>query len=497
MKAAGGGSIMLCISVAPVSRKLAKADLLNAAGQCDLIELCVDYFVKEPDIGDILQGIPKPIAIACRRQQDGGKFEGTDEERMTLLRQAIVAEPEYIELDLETAAKVPRFGKTKRLISVTSLGGPPADLDAVFEDAAAVKADAIKFAWPTPTFEAAWPLLKLLSQKRSLPVVGLGLGRAALTLTLLGKMLEAPWSYAALEKGLESFPGQPTVSELKDNYAWDDIGPKTRFVGLVGPIERQTGITARVLNAAFRKLDDRHRCLPLPVQSFDKLLTRLEGLKIHALLIAPSLAVEAARAAGRREGSAEPSGYADLLARQPDGWTAYNTIWRRALAALEGRLDKKSPDEQPLARRNVLVVGSGGMAPALIYGIQKHSGIVSVTGPDEKVSQQLAQKFNVRHVPFHALYDTLADVVVIADAAIKMGHQKAEINAGYFRPTMLVMDLGAMPHETELLQEVRARGCKVVEPREVFRDWAAAQFESICGKKFPTETYDEVMQLEP
>ncbi len=282
---------MLCISVAPVSRKLAKADLLNAAGQCDLIELCVDYFVKEPDIGDILQGIPKPVAIACRRPQDGGKFEGTDEERMTLLRQAIVAGPEYIELDLETAAKVPRFGKTKRLISVTSLSGPPADLDAVFEEAAAVKADAIKFAWPTPTFEAAWPLLKLLSQKRSLPVVGLGLGRAALTLALLGKMLEAPWSYAALEKGLESFPGQPTVSELKDNYAWDDIGPKTRFVGLVGPIERQTGITARVLNAAFRKLDDRHRCLPLTVHSFDKLLTRLEGLKIHALLVAPSLAV--------------------------------------------------------------------------------------------------------------------------------------------------------------------------------------------------------------
>jgi shikimate 5-dehydrogenase len=131
-----------------------------------------------------------------------------------------------------------------------------------------------------------------------------------------------------------------------------------------------------------------------------------------------------------------------------------------------------------------------------VYGIQKHSGIVSVTGPDEKVSQQLAQKFNVRHVPFHALYDTLADVVVIADAAIKMGHQKGEINAGYFRPTMLVMDLGTMPHDTELLQEVRARGCKVVEPREVFRDWAASQFESICGKKFPAETYDEVMQLE-
>ena len=282
---------MLCISVAPISRKLAKADLLNAAGQCDLIELCLDHFLKEPDVGDILQGIPKPILIACRRAQDGGKFEGTDEERMLLLRQAIVAGPEYIELDLEVAAKVPRFGKTKRLISVTSLGCTPDDLDAIFDEAVAVKADVIKFAWPTPTFEAAWPLIKILSQQRSLPVVGLGIGRASLALALLGRLLDAPWSYAALEKGLESVPGQPTVGDLKETYAWDEIGPKTRFVGLVGPVERQTAITARVLNAAFRQIDDRHRCLPLPIHSFDRLLTRLEGLKINSLLVAPGLAV--------------------------------------------------------------------------------------------------------------------------------------------------------------------------------------------------------------
>ncbi len=236
--------------------------------------------------------------------------------------------------------------------------------------------------------------------------------------------------------------------------------------------------------------------MPLPVHSFDHLLTRLDGLKIQGLLVAPNFAVEAAKSASKREGSAEPCGYADLLLRQPDGWTAYNTVWRRALEAAEARLGKESSSDHPLERRNVLVVGSGGLAPALIYGIQKHSGIVSVTGPDEKASQQLAQKFNVRHVPFHALYDTLADVVVIADSTIKMGHQKAEINAGYFRSTMLVMDLCSMPYNTELLDEVRARGCKVVEPADAFRAWVAAQFESICGKEFPTQTFDEVLETD-
>jgi len=488
-----GNIIMLCISVAPVSRKLAKADLLNAAGQCDLIELCLDHLLKEPDVGDMLQGIPKPILVACRRPQDGGKFAGTEDERMTLLRQAIVAGPQYVELDLETAPKVPRFGKTKRLISVMSLDGPPDDVDDVYEQAAKLNADVIKFAWPTPTFEAVWPLLKIISQKRQIPAVGLGVGRASVTLALIGRALDVPWSYAALEKGLESVPGQPTVGDLKEIYCWDDIGPKTRFVGLVGPVDRQMAVTARVLNTAFRKIDDRHRCLPLPIQSFDRFRERLERLKINALLVVPDLARAAAEDAEKREGSAEQSGYADLVLHQPEGWIAYNTVWRHAVKAVEDRLGRKDENDRPLDRRNVLVIGCGGLAQAFIHGVQRHKGIVSITGPNDKAAQQLAQKLNVRHVPFHNIYDTLADVVVITESAVQMGPGKTEINPGYFRTTMTVMDLSAMPDDTPILEEVRARGCRMVEPADVFRGYVAAQFESLTGKKFPSEVFDEVL----
>lgn len=488
---------MLCISVAPLSRKLAKADLLNAAGRCDLIELCLDHFLKEPDVGDMLQGISKPILVACRRPQDGGRFAGTEEERMTLLRQAIVAGPQYVDLDLETAPKVPRFGKTKRLISVMSLDGPPDDVDAVYDEAAKVNADVIKFAWPAPTFEAVWPLLKIISQKRQIPAVGLAVGRAAVTLALIGRALDVPWSYAALERGLESVPGLPTVWDLKDIYCWDDIGPKTRFVGLVGPVDRQTAVTARALNAAFRKIDDRHRCLPLPIQSFDHLGERLQRLKINAVLVAPEMARAAADHAQKREGSAEPSGCADMLLHQRDGWTAYQTFWRHAAKALEDRLGRKDENDHPLDRRNVLVIGCGGLAQAFIHGVQRNKAVVSVTASNERGAQELAKKFNVRHVPFHNLYDTLADVIVVAERAIQLGPGKADINPGYFRTTMAVMDLSAMPEDTPILEEARARGCKVVEPSDVFRGVLAAQFESLTGKQFPSTVWDDVLANEP
>ena len=84
---------MLCITVTPTSRTLAKVDLLNAAGQGDIVELCLDHLVKEPDFKELLSVTDKPVIISCRRPQEGGKWGGTDEERIMLLRQAIVAGP--------------------------------------------------------------------------------------------------------------------------------------------------------------------------------------------------------------------------------------------------------------------------------------------------------------------------------------------------------------------------------------------------------------------
>jgi 3-dehydroquinate dehydratase / shikimate dehydrogenase len=225
---------MICISVTPESRQLAKVDIYNAANQCDLVEVCLDRLHKEPDVKDMISGSKKPVLVSCRNPDEGGHFDGTEDERMGLLRQAILAEPAYIELDPATAQKIPRFGKTQRVISFASQTRPLGNVEEAFDEAVRCKADVIKFTWPTDTIESAWPLLAVVSQKRALPVVGLGLGRSGLTFSLLGRKYGSPWIYAALEKGMEAFPGQPTVGELDNIYRWRQVDSKTRFIGIAG-----------------------------------------------------------------------------------------------------------------------------------------------------------------------------------------------------------------------------------------------------------------------
>ena len=137
---------MICITVTPTSRTLAKADLLNAARQGDIVELCLDHFRKEPDVKELISAIDKPVIISCRRQQDGGQWQGTEEERLMLLRQAIVDGVEYVDLEMDIAERIPRYGPTKRIISYHTFRVTPDNLEELHERMCSLDADVVKLA---------------------------------------------------------------------------------------------------------------------------------------------------------------------------------------------------------------------------------------------------------------------------------------------------------------------------------------------------------------
>lgn len=487
---------MICISVVPESRQLAKVDIFNAANQADLVEVCLDHLIKEPEIPDLLEGAKKPILLSCRREIDGGHWTGSEDERLLMLRQAIVAGPEWIELEVDIASKIPRFGKTKRLISFTQLDRPLNNLEAVFERAAACKADAVKFTGPTPTLDAAWPLLATVTKKREIPVVGMGLGRAGLTFSLLGRKYGSPWIYAALEKGMESYEGQATVGELDNIYRWREINAQTRFVAVAGFGETET-TTVRILNTGFHMLGLNIRCLPMQLDKLDNFAQMFDVLKISALLPDKRLGGQILSVVKDVEDSVKASQFTDLLIRGANqGWQAYNSLWRGALKALEETLGKTSAEDRPLDRRNILMIGASPIGRALSYGIQRRKGLVSVAATDDERAHLLAQMFDFRFVPIANIYTTLCDVVILTESTMEKGRLKQTVNPAMFKPGMTVMDVTNLPRDTPFIDEGRMRGCKVVEPARVYADQLSTQFKAVCGQDLPPEAFVEALSGE-
>ncbi len=485
---------MICITIAPESHTLGRADLHNAEPQCDVVEIRLDCLQKIPNVSELIGGRKKPVLVSCRRPQDGGSWNRDEHERVTILRQAIADGPEFVELEVDIAAKIPRFGPSMRVVSSTHLDGPLPDLKAVYQRACDADADMVKFTAATPTLESAWPLIRALNFNGDVPVIVSGTGDAGLTLALVSCKLGSPFVYAALERGMEVQAGQICIHDLEHIYRWRDIGKQTHLVAVLGHEPAQVK-TVRALNAAFAEQHLNIRCLPVETQQVERMMEMFEKLHIKAILLDPKNREDMMRVADHLEKSAEIAQQADMLLKSDQGWTAYSTLWRSALIALEETLGGNRPTAKPLDNRNVLVIGANSTTRAAVFAAKRRDTVLSITAGDDKRAQMLSQLFDLRYVPRANLFSTLCDVVISTERSFEKG-PKTKLPASFLRENMAVMDLDGLPEETPFLQEARSRYCKVVEPVKISVDQLASQFRAISGFEASREVLEAALTAE-
>src|SRR6516162_8459205 len=137
----------ICAVVGRTRHKMMHIEMLEAAKRgAKLIELRLDFLAKAPDFKRLLDGRPCPLIATFRRPAEGGRWGGTERERQTLLRQAIVAGFDYIDLETDVADTIRRFGKVRRIVSYHNLRETPADLEEIYERMCGQDADIVKVA---------------------------------------------------------------------------------------------------------------------------------------------------------------------------------------------------------------------------------------------------------------------------------------------------------------------------------------------------------------
>jgi 3-dehydroquinate dehydratase/shikimate dehydrogenase len=487
---------MICISLAQESRRMALADMLNAAPQCDLLEVRLDRFAKAPDIGELLAHKPKPIILSCRRQQDGGVWEGSEEERLALLRQCIVSKADYVEIELDVADQIRPFPPAKRVIAYTNFRETPKDIADIYAEAQTKHPDVIKLVTLARTPEEAWPLLQILA-KPTLPTVVVGLGKPGVMLSVLGKKIGSPWTYAALEKGMETYPGQPTVRELNEVYDYPAISRTTRLIGVTG-FGRREYVTLAIVNAVLAHHGLPARCLPLGVGSVPLFRKVMDAVRFGGVIVDAEHQTSLLGIATELDPAAQEAQAVDLLVPEGKGWRGCNTVGPAALDALEAGLRTRSSVAAPLQGCMVMVVGVNAAARAIARGIQRRGGLLTIASHHRNAVQQLAQELQCRHVQFEALYTTPHDVLVIGDDESQEGSAKrtagkSGIHAGYLRPGMTVMDLTGAGDTTTLLREAEKRGCNLIVPKQALLRQLAAQARLLTGKEAHMEVLEQAL----
>jgi len=485
---------MICISIYQESRRFALVDMLNAARQCDLLEVRLDRFGKAPEVNEILAAKPKPVIFSCRRPRDGGNWDGTEEERQTILRQCIVAQADFVEIELDVASQIRKFGPTKRVISYTNLQETPANIAEIYAEAQTKNADVVKLVTQVRTPEEAWPLVQILA-KATVPTVVVGLGPSAVMLTLLAHKISSSWTYAALERGMEAYPGQVTVEALSTVYRYRDIGPKTRFVGVLGSGEREY-ISLALLNAALAHLELPTRCLPLQVGNLRLFRKVAEAVKLSSVVVDEEHRETIREMTTQLQGAAERSRCIDLIGQQGDEWTGFLLLDRAVVSVLSSVMQQKYNQPNPLQGRTFMIAGITPLSREIAHRLAKHGGLLVVTDRDRARAQTLAQVLSCRMVQFEAVYSTLHDVLIFGGDSMPAGGgtgKEKPLHVGYLKPGMTVVDLTASLRKSPLLREAEGRGCLVVDPAQVLLEQVAQQAKVITNKEVPHQPLQDLL----
>jgi 3-dehydroquinate dehydratase/shikimate dehydrogenase len=477
---------MICISIAQTSRALALVDMHNAARQCDLLEIRLDRFAKPPRVLELLAARPRPVIMSCRRKQDGGDWQGSEEDRLAMLRQAIADGSDYVEIELDVADKVASHAPGKRVISYTNLQENPGNIGEIYKRALKKKPDVVKLTTLATTPEAAWPLLRIVAQAK-VPTVIVGLGKPGVMLAVLGRKVGAPWTYAALEKGMEAYPEQPTVSDLHRIYHYQSITKKTRFVGVTGLGIREE-VTMGVFNGVFAHLGSPFRCLPLAVGKVPLFRKVMDAVKLSAVIVGEKDRRKLFPLAEQMDSYAKATRAVELLVRRKGTWHGFNHSYKGAVEALATTLRARTGQDKPLKGRIAALVGVNWLAQAIGARLVELGAGVIIIGRDKALAQKLARTLKCRFAAWEAVYSTAHDFLIVCGEDEKApSDKKHTLHANYLKPGMTVMDLTSGLNASELLHEAEQRGCTVVPPRQLFLSHLQRQVRLLTGKAVPPE----------
>jgi shikimate dehydrogenase len=167
----------------------------------------------------------------------------------------------------------------------------------------------------------------------------------------------------------------------------------------------------------------------------------------------------------------------------------FNTDWCGALQALE--------EKTPVAGRKVAVIGAGGAARAVVFGILKGGGEVSLFNRSKEKGEELAANLGVEFKPL-AEFAAEPIEILVNTTPVGMSPQAEEspVSREKLRPGLVVMDIVYNPLQTRLLREAAAAGCTTIDGLSMFVYQGARQFEIWTGISAPMDIMRMAVEAE-
>jgi 3-dehydroquinate dehydratase / shikimate dehydrogenase len=479
----------------------------------DYIEsLCGELVTRLTGIAKEKCGKKRPIIVTCRDKRQGGAIDYPEKLRIDMLIAALKAGADFIDFEYENYNAATNQGKIRLALSQTrkarlilsshNFQSKPTNIGKLFRTISSTCPGTIpKIVYKANHINDCFDAFDLLHQTSGERII-FCMGKAGFISRIIAKKLGCFVTFACLDNKNETAPGQPTIEQLKQLYRFDQINADTELFGVIAdPVEHS--LSPAIHNACFSAMKMNRLYLPLLVegqqQQFDSFLRNIilrKWLHFRGMSVTIPHKQNALNFARQNQHFIEPlaekiGAVNTLVIRQDGKIKAYNTDYNGALdAIIDGmKIDKADIKDMPVA-----IIGSGGVARAIIAGLSNSGAKIRIYNRTVEKARNLAQQFNCEFAPLDDLPKMDARLLVnCTSVGMSPNIEATAVPKDYINSSMAVFDTIYNPPETLLLKEARQMNATCISGILMFVNQAMAQFRHFTGNDGDAELMQKVI----
>ncbi|MDQ3490896.1 MAG: shikimate dehydrogenase [Acidobacteriota bacterium] len=513
----------ICVSVCAKTADELIKQIKRAEEFADVIEVRFDCLHKGEfhcDDPDQLEAVltlvfandhKVPLISTFRTKEQGGERILTNEQRDNFWNMGF--DHEWADLEEDVIEESFYWLWEKRICSFHDFSGVPDNLEKIYNRLKATDADVVKIAIQAHDITDSIPLWKLLNKvkrekQRKLDslklwnlsehakadnneIIPIAMGEAGKWTRILGLAHGAFMTYASLESGSETAPGQISAKDLIEVYRVKQLNENTSVYGIIGG---NTGysVSPFIHNAAFKKCKLNSVFLPLQVKNLDEFMRRMvkpatRGVELNFAGFSVTIPHKQTiiKHLDSMDETAKKIGAVNMVKIENGKLYGFNTDAHGFIEPL-----KKAFGDLRHAR--VAVFGAGGAARACIYALKLEGAEVSLFARDLQKADKLVSDFGIsiqQLTTDNRQLTTGFDIIVNATPLGTKGELENETiaTAENLRGVKLIYDLIYNPIETLLISEAKQAGVPTLNGLEMLIGQGAKQFEIWNGNDAPVK----------
>lgn len=499
---------MICVPITAKSNKEALHSIERSCRIADAIEIRMDLIPDGslPDLISVARRSSRKVVIivTCRKKEeasrnvescDAEEKKDQDDRKMAILKQAVGLGANYIDIELSEGPDVIRELKsfcerpgrsTKVIISYHNFQKTPSfvRLKEIFHQCREFKPAVVKIVTWAKKPDDNLQLLRLIpyARKYEQEIIALCMGDKGRMNRMMAPFLGNFLNFATLHEGIQSAPGQLTVSEMKQiNKLVSTDEPKHKslsrsggdsqlqnYILLGNPVGHS--LSPLMHNTALNALGVEGRYNAFCVYDLEAAIQGIRGMDIRGASVTIPFKSAVMEYLDDISEDALQIGAVNTIINDNGLLTGFNTDWLGLMATLK--------EATTIKGKKFVIIGAGGTARAATYGIIKEGGFPVIANRTVENGKRLALEFNCPYYSLSEVGKIEADCLInTTPAGMYPDIDKSPVHLSALAGYKYVMDVIYNPLKTRLLKDAELQGCRALSGLNMFVHQGAEQIK--------------------